>query len=913
MIRSLALLSILAASATTLGQGYLFPFESEADRAPLTITNGNCVIRAGKVLTVTNGVLTDVDILVRAGKIVQIGKGLAVPAGFKEIDARNRVLMPGIVDAHVHRGADATNEGSDAITAEVRVRDVLDSTKKNVWQAVASGETSALILHGSANPIGGESVVVKLKYRRPNAELPIPDAPRMVKFALGENVTRASSTTSTRFPNSRMGVEAVYRRAFTEAQKYMAVWDAYEKNPAGKVRPRRDVRLEALSDILRGRIWVQCHSYRADEILMMAKLSKEFGFRIGAMQHALEAYKIAPELAELGVPVSMFSDHWGYKLEAYDAIPAGPTICYRAGVLTSINTDGTSGVSAIILDAAKQIRNGLTENEALRTLTINPATQLGISHRVGSIEVGKDADFSIWDGHPFSVFSKCQMTMIEGEVFFERRDKFGVGISPAADHELKVPARTKPIAMPKLGERYAIVGGTVYPVSGPPIKGGTVVVDKGRITAVGTNVSIPSGTVRIDAKGLSVYPGMIDAGTALGLSEISPIPVSVDLSESGDFQADLVAATAVQRDSAHISNSLTHGITAFITRPGGSLVSGQASLMSSWGWNHGHMTREAAGGLVINVPAMRTGGRPQDRDAGACACTGPSLQEIWDGIPHDHQEEVLEPLEAIMLQGRGQGGFGGQGGGQPEDLVGRMKTLSDYFARAKAYADNPPAPGTSGVDLGLAAMKPYVTGQRPVLLRCRNVDSIRNAISLAKSHNLKAILVGANEAWRIASEVKASGYPVLLTMQGESTLGAVTPDGPYDPYDTPYVLPKLLADAGIKVGFQSEDNTLSFMMPQRVGIYGAYGSSEEALLRGMTLSTAEIFGVEKELGSLEPGKRADLFIANGSPLETTTTVLGVMVGGRMVPMESRQTMLRDRYMPRLDPMEEQIRRRDASK
>ena len=226
----------------------ILPFETAADRKPKLITHGDVFIKNGRILTATHGTIEKGSILIRDGKIVAIGN-VEAPAGVPVIDATGKVVSPGIVDAHVHRGIDSTNEGSDAITAEVRILDVLNPDSRTLWQAVASGETSALVLHGSANPVGGQSLVVKLKYGHPVDELPIPDAPRMIKFALGENVTRTGSTNSTRFPHTRMGVEAVYRRAFTQAREYMKKWDAYEakaKMDPKAVAPQRDLRLETL-------------------------------------------------------------------------------------------------------------------------------------------------------------------------------------------------------------------------------------------------------------------------------------------------------------------------------------------------------------------------------------------------------------------------------------------------------------------------------------------------------------------------------------------------------------------------------------------------------------------------------------------------------------------------------------------
>ena len=280
--------------------------ELDADRTPSTVTKGSCLIKNGTLLTVTHGNLPGTDILIQNGKIAAIGKNLTAPAGVVVIDATGKCVSPGLIDAHSHIALDSVNEGSDAITAEVRMHDVINPQSMSIYRGLSNGVTSSLLLHGSANPIGGQSVVVKMKYKRPVEELIVPDAPRMIKFALGENVKQSNgggfNQGPSRFPGTRMGVEAVYRRAFAEAGKYNGLWNKYNaekgSNP-NALPPRRDLRLETLADILNGKIWVQCHSYRADEMLMMVRLSQEYHFKL-VFQHGLEAYKIAPEIAAAG-------------------------------------------------------------------------------------------------------------------------------------------------------------------------------------------------------------------------------------------------------------------------------------------------------------------------------------------------------------------------------------------------------------------------------------------------------------------------------------------------------------------------------------------------------------------------------------------------------------------------------------
>jgi imidazolonepropionase-like amidohydrolase len=870
------------------------PFETEAHRKPAIDTGGNVLIQGARILTVTHGTIPQGDVLVRGGKIVAIGRSLQAPAGVTVIDARGKVLMPGIVDAHIHRGSDATNEGSDSITAEVRIQDVLNPNAKNVWQALASGQTSGLILHGSANIVGGQSAVVKLKYNRRPDEMLIADAPRMIKFALGENVTRSGSTTSTRFPRTRMGVQAAYRRAFTEAQQYMAEWARYEQqaaqangNAAAVVPPRKDLRLETLADILKGDVWVHCHSYRADEMLMMVRLSQEFGFKIGAMQHALEAYKIAPELAQAGVGVSIFVDNWSFKVEGYDAIPWNAAICTAAGVNVSINTDGTSGTTAINIDAAKTMRfGGLTEDQALATITINPAKQLGIDHRTGSIEVGKDADFAIWDGHPLSVYSKPWMTLIEGEVFFQRRDAHEVDADSFTKHELSPQSlREEPAPLP-LATTYAIVGGTVMPVSGPPMPNATVIIQNGRITAVGERIAIPRDAVRVDARGMFVLPGFIDAGTSLGLAEISPIRQTVDNAELGEYQPDLHALTAFFIETAHLGPARYNGVTNALTRPTGGVISGQAAFIQTEGWTYEQLGIRSPAALAINFPGVTN--FPVVDPANCC-----ELHEhhVTGGHDHDLDEEEL------MGGGQRPGGQGGQGGGQATS--GQLRALNEYFDSVAEYrkqrAENPDHP----VNLQLEAMIPYVDGQAPIIFRVRNAASIRAAVQFIQDRKLRGVLSGAADAWREAPLLAATKIPVIVSLAGRSTLGANTTVSDHDPYDTPYALPALLARAGVPFCFQTEDNAGVMNFPFRVGQHVPYGLTQDQALRAATLSAAEIFGVADQVGSIEPGKLGNIIVVDGDPFELTSRMQYVFIAGRPVPLVSKHTQLRDKYMQRL--------------
>jgi len=394
------------------------------------------LIRGGTVLTITNGDLPDTDVLIRDGKIAEIGQELEAPEGVRVIDAQGRFVMPGVIDDHSHMGVDrGINEGSRSVVPEVSIADVIKHDDPSFFTALAGGVTTIHTMHGSANSIGGQNEIIKLKWGRPWEELVIEEAPITLKFALGENVRRSSSDNPTRYPRSRSGVAEVMRESFQRAQNYIDAWDRYDAEKAAWDRasrrsrgleplpPKRDLQLEVLAGVLRGTTIIRCHAYRADEMAMMMEVAREFGIPGGVFEHALDGYKIAPELAENGWATSVFADSWGYKIEAYEAIPYKMLIHYENGVRTAINSDSGERVRRLFQEAARGVKyGGVPENECLKMITINPAMNLGIDQLVGSIEVGKDGDIAIFSHYPLHTPARVEMTIIEGEVFFDRSE-----------------------------------------------------------------------------------------------------------------------------------------------------------------------------------------------------------------------------------------------------------------------------------------------------------------------------------------------------------------------------------------------------------------------------------------------------------------------------------------------------------
>lgn len=374
---------------------------------------GSILVKNATVITITNGTLENTDVLVQNGLITRIGQNLNAPRGVETVDGTGKYLLPGIIDAHSHLALLSINEASSPVTAEVRMGDVVDPNDVGIYRALAGGVTISHAMHGSANVIGGQGATLKHHYGEDASGLLMRDAPRTIKFALGENPTRVHGQGNGVHPRTRMGVEQIIREHFDAAKDYK------RRRAATPNRVAKNERMEVLADILDGKILVHCHSYRSDEILMLMRVFNDYGIKNYTFQHANEAFKVAPELAKNGAHTSIFADWWAYKFEVYYSTSYNAAILNHYGVVNSINSDSDELIRHLNHEAAKAVKyGGVSELDALKMITINPAIQLGIEKRVGSIEVGKEADFAIWSKHPLSIYAIAERTWVDGVTRF---------------------------------------------------------------------------------------------------------------------------------------------------------------------------------------------------------------------------------------------------------------------------------------------------------------------------------------------------------------------------------------------------------------------------------------------------------------------------------------------------------------
>jgi imidazolonepropionase-like amidohydrolase len=840
-------------------------------------TPGVIAIRNATLVTVSRGTIKNGTIVLRDGKIAALGANVQVPAGAQVVDGTGKYVSPGIIDAHSHIANDAINEGATAVSSMTGMGDVLNPLDISIQRDVAGGVTVANVLHGSANPIGGKTVVIKLRWGATKGqELLFEGALPGIKFALGENPKRqglASNTGLRRYPGTRQGVEFVIRDAFTRAKVYQKAHQDFQKAKAAgqdPVPPRRDLQLDALVEILEGKRLVHAHCYRADEILMMIRLADEMGFKVATFQHVLEGYKVAKEMAAHGAGGSTFSDWWGYKIEAEDAIPGNAGVMTAKGVNVSINSDSAEHARRLNTEAAKSVRWGdLNDDQAIALVTLNPAKQLRIDQRVGSLEVGKDADVVLWTAHPLSTYAIVEKTIIDGKVYYDRETELarvdmvekekatltgrggagqrgaGAGGAVTPGNLFNIESQAVDLKFNTDGPAWAITNARLVTVTGPVIEKGTIVIRGNRIQALGANVTPPSGTRVVDVRGASVYPGFIDAATDLGINEPGVRGMD-DVSEMLDFNQMLRTRVAYQSDSDAIPVARLEGVTSAGIFMGGGVITGDVPLMNLEGWTWEENAVRPSAGLALSFPGGGGGGRG--------------------------------------------GGGGGRGGGGGAGTGNAMQELDKLMTAARAYGAN----ANRQMDWTLEPLVPIVTKKQPFFVSAGSEEGIRGAITWAEKQGVNIVIrTSPASAVATADLLKAKNVPVILSTvlsmpQGEDTFHAAT-----------YQAPGVLAKAGVIFALSSGGFETSRLIPFQAAMAVAWGLDKNEAIKAITINAAKIFGADKSIGSLEAGKIANLIVVNGDPLEIRSRVTHVVIGGRdVVPYGSKQTELYKRYMGR---------------
>ncbi len=883
------------------------PQAPQAPRLELTFENagpaGTVLIRNATVWTQDEGgVRENADLLMQDGKIVAVGTNLDAPAGATIIDGTGRHVTPGIIDAHSHTGSFGTNEGSENVTAQVRSQDVLNPEDPNIYQQLAGGTTTAQILHGSANAIGGQSALVKWRYKvSDSSEMLIKGATPTIKFALGENPKRSAFALPIpglprRYPATRMGVANSIRRAFLRARDYAAEWGAYralsDAARANAVPPRRDLQLETLVEILEGERMVHSHSYRQDEIIMLIRIADEMGFKIAAFQHVLEGYKASLEIAAHGAGASTFADWYSYKFEVFDAIPYNGAIMHDDGVVVSFNSDSGELARHLNQDAAKAVKyGGLSEPDALAFVTSNPAKQLLLFDRIGSLRAGKDADVVVWNGHPLSVYSRVDLTFVDGRRVFDREldmqlrearaaekarlvaairgdgDEDG---EESAEEEADTAAASEPHRFSAVASRAydssphlqrgstAIIGATIHTVSGDTIESGVVVFENGTITAVGgPETAIPDDAERVDATGRHLFPGMISFDSTVGLVEVDQgVSGSVDTAEIDDINSDLRAEVAVNQSSEHIAVNRANGVTHTLTAPRGGTITGASALLRLDGWSWEEMTALPRAAMHMNFPS------------------GPSGFAAFFAPPSSDDEIERQRNEAL---------------GRIDDLI----------ADTEAYVRGKSAQAAGAVlhdtDVKLEGMIPVVSGDVPLFIHTSGARDIRAALEWAAEHDLRIVLIDSGDTWRAAEALVAANVPVVVSNV------LTVPGNADDPYDAMYANAGKLAAAGVRFAIADGGGTSGGddrNLPYQAGMAAAFGLDKGEALRAVTLYPAQILGVGDSLGSIEVGKSATFVLTDGDLLEIRTNVLQEWIDGNGIDLESKHTQLWQKWRDR---------------
>jgi imidazolonepropionase-like amidohydrolase len=820
--------------------------------------------RGAKILTAAGQTYDPGTLVIQDGKVIAVGPAdrVKVPEGATSHDLAGKTIIPGLVDTHSHLGvmsrpmAPGSSDGgehSGPVQGVVRALDSLNAFDPGILMATAGGVTTANIMPGSGNVIGGQTIYVKLRGRSPQQMwIASRDVLGGLKMANGENPKRTFGSRGAA-PGTRMKVAALQRAEFVKAQDYLRKWDRYRQQLAAgeKVQPPDvDLALEPLVEVLQRKRTVHFHSHRADDILTTLRLKEEFGFEL-VLQHGTESYKIVDEIAKHKVPVSMtVVDSPGGKAEVLDFIEGCGAALDQAGVKVIVNTDDPITESRFFLrTAAITVRGGLPEDAALRAITLHAAQAMHLDHRLGSLEVGKDADFVILSGRPFSAYTRVLATYIEGQKVFDLSDEqqrlYQTGGFAVADRS-RVPSPKPPVkpqppatapdqpagaALPtNESSELVVLAGRAHTVAKGSIDRAAIHIRNGKIVYVGPRdgLKLPPRVPVLTAA--TVTPGLIDAYSVVPLSGQYNVAADQDADEKTEAnQADLRVLDAFNPGEPLLRFLLTQGVTVVHACPGrANVIAGQSGVFRTHGRTAAAMTVRFPQALVFNLGS--------------------------------------EPKET----------YGNRG---PATRMGAAALIRKALTEAAAYARRLENADKTPVDRNLRheAVSQALSKKTAAMFTAHRADDLQTALRLTGEYKLNTVLALATDGYLIADQIKAAGVSVIVhpTMQRVGELEA---------YHSFLGNHAALTDAGIRAAICS--GWESYVPKTRVvrheaAIAAVHGSGLEGALRAVTLDAARILGIDDRFGSLEPGRVADLVLYDGDPFEHATHVTHTLVDGRV--------------------------------
>jgi imidazolonepropionase-like amidohydrolase len=833
--------------------------------------------KGARILTAAGDPIDDGILVIRGTKIVAVGRpaDVPVPDGAAVVDVTGKTIIPGLVDTHSHLGVyprphvlanSDGNEGSGSVQPGIRALDSVQPDDPGIRMALAGGVTTANIMPGSANVIGGQTVYVKLRGRTVEDMHIVPgDVLGGLKMANGENPKRFHFEGRKAAPGTRMKVAALQREQFAKARDYQRQWAAYRKKKEEDKEaapPDTDLSLEPLVEVLERKRTVHFHSHRADDLMTAVRLSEEFGFEL-VLQHVTEGYRVADELARRKIPASLtLIDSPGGKPEVAGLLEENAAILNKAGVLVAINTDDSITESRFFLrSGAQAVRGGMPEDAVLRAQTINPAKMMHLDGRLGSLTAGKDADFVVLSGAPYSVYTKVLETYIDGVKVFDRSQpldwSYQTGGFALADRSrLPQPAglirplpaveRAAPEARFKefrdAPKRYVVHAARIHTVSHGTIEDGLILVEDGKIKAIGprARVEVPAGLPALTAA--VVTPGLIDAHSVVGLAGALNVTADQDQDELSDpNQADLRALDGFNPREGLLEFLRSQGVTVIHAVPGpANVIAGQTGIFRTAGITAEGMALRTPAGILINLGEV-----PKSSYPGKLPTTRMATAAL---------------VRTALAQAR------------------------DY-QRKKATAKEDKAPP---VNPKLEALALALERKVPVIFAAHRADDIDTALRLAKEFNLKVRLDMATEGYLIADRLAAAGVPVVVHPPMQRAGGTI------ETYNTQLGNAAILADHKIPLAIGTGYE--GYVPKTRVLRYEAAlamvnGLGYERTLSAITLDAAKILGIDKDYGSLEPGKVADLVLFDNEPgnpslpadpFEYTSHVSKTIMAGRVV-------------------------------